>query len=125
MKESQKVVTINGEDFQIALFPGSKGIRLLNKIRAIALPAIAELQKEEGSTDEVVSAFIAKVMEGMDKVDVEALVKEIITAVSKNNIAINFDIEFAGEYDKLFLLVKEVVMFNFGSVFRLVGSNVE
>lgn len=125
MKLTQKTVTLNGEEFQINLVPGSKGIRLLNKIRAIALPALAELQKEEGSTDDVMGAFIQKVMEGMDKVDIEALVKELIGACSKNNVAINFDIEFMGEYDKLFFLVKEVVMFNFGSVFRLVGSNVE
>jgi hypothetical protein len=125
MKVTQKTVTLNGEEFQINLVPGSKGIRLLNKIRAIALPALAELQKEEGSTDDIMGAFIQKVMEGMDKVDIEALVKELITACSKNNVAINFDMEFMGEYDKLFFLVKEVVMFNFGSVFRLVGSNVE
>lgn len=127
MKQTQKIVPINGEDFQLNLFPGGKGLRLLNKIRGIAIPALAELQKEANKGEEeagdVIGVFISKVMEGMDKVDVEALVKELITSVSKDNMAINFDTEFAGEYDKLIALVKEVIMFNFGSVFTLVGSN--
>jgi hypothetical protein len=37
-------------------------------------------------------------------------------------MAINFDMEFAGKYDKLFNLVKEILEFNFGSVFTLFGS---
>ncbi|MNG33800.1 hypothetical protein D3C84_1201320 [compost metagenome] len=55
--------------------------------------------------------------------DVETLIKELIQTVSKSNMAINYDMEFAGEYDKLFLLVQEVVEFNFGSVFTLLGSD--
>ncbi len=125
MKQTQKVVIINDEEYQINLFPGSRGLRLLNKIRAIALPALAELQKEEGTADDIMTAFISKIMEGMDKVDVEALVKEIVSGASKNNMAINFDTEFMGEYDKLLLLVKEVALFNFGSVFQVVGSSAQ
>jgi hypothetical protein len=64
-----------------------------------------------------------KLFDNLDTVDVEALIKELVaSSATKGSMAINFDMEFSGEYGKLFTLVKEIVEFNYGSVFTLFGS---
>jgi len=118
----QKTVSVNGEDFLITQLPATKGTRVLKVLVALIGPAFAEITKD-GATDGVGRAM-EKVFDQLDQVDVEGLLKALIETCSKGNMAINFDNEFAGEYDKLFKLCREVVEFNYGSVFTLLGSSV-
>ena len=57
-------------------------------------------------------------IEQFDKVDVVALIKELLSGVTKGTATINFDQEFAGRYGVIFDLVKEVLKFNFADVFQ-------
>lgn len=111
----QKTVTVKGDAYILTHISATKGVRLLKQIVKLVGPAMAT---KEGT----LTAALEKLFENLDSVDVEALVKELVNSASKGSVAINFDTEFAGEYDKLFLLVKEVAEFNFGSVFTLLGS---
>lgn len=112
----QKQVTIGGDTFTITHLPATKGIRVLKEVAKLAGPIMAA--KESGDFGVIASTII----ENLEQVNIEGLLKELINSVSKGSVAINFDMEFAGAYDKLFNLTKEVLEFNFGSVFTLLGS---
>lgn len=116
---AQKNVTIDGEDFQITTFPATRGFRILKELTRLLGPAFAEWAK--GGEDGMALAVNA-IVDNLDSVNVENLVKELISSVSKGSVAVNFDMEFAGNYNKLFLLVREVIQLNYGSVFTVLGS---
>jgi len=103
----------------ITHFPALRGTRVLKQLTKLIGPSFATLQ---GGGD--LGAALNILFENLDQ-NVEQLIVELVGSCSKGNgVGLNFDMEFAGEYDKLFLLVKEVVEFNFGSVFTLLGSAV-
>lgn len=115
----QKHVTIKGESYMLTHMPASRGIRVLKQLGKLVGPAIGSIQAGG------MSAAISTLFDNIDAVDVETLIKELVSTASKGNVAINYDMEFAGAYDKLFLLVQEVVEFNFGSVFTLLDSDAQ
>lgn len=127
MALKQHTVTIGDEQFLLQTIPATKGLKLLKQITKLVGPAFGELTKGGDNPDGVIGSAIGKLIENLDQVEVELLVKELVSSATKGTITINFDTEFAGEYAKLFHLTKEIVDFNYGSVFTLVGigSNVE
>lgn len=114
---SQKTVNIKGDDYIITHMPAGRGVRVLKQLGKLAGPAFSSYQSGG------LSGAISALFDNIDSVDVENLIKELVATASKGSMAINYDMEFAGAYDKLFLLVQEVVEFNFGSVFTLLGSD--
>lgn len=118
MAIQQKTVQVLGTDYMLTHFPAMRGTRVLKQLTQLIGPSLATLQ---GGGD--LGAALNILFENLDG-NVEQLIVELVSTASKGSMAINFDMEFAGAYDKLFLLVKEVVDFNFGSVFTLLGSAV-
>lgn len=118
MSIQQKSVEVAGESYFLTQFPATKGIKILKQLIKLVGPAAAEIFK-----DGDIGGAVGKLVENLDNVDVENLIKEMIGSVSKGNVAINFDNEFAGSYSKLLLLIREIVEFNFGDVFTILGSN--
>jgi hypothetical protein len=122
----QKTVTINSEDFLLSTIPATKGIKLLKQLTKLIGPSFTELLK--GGDDVTPNAnpmglAMEKLFDNLDTVDVESLIKELVAlSATKGSMSINFDMEFAGDYGKLLMLVKEIVEFNYGSVFTLLGS---
>lgn len=112
----QKTVSVRGTDYMLTHLPATKGVRVLKQLGKLVGPAIGSYQSAG------IPAAIAVLFDNIESVDVETLIKELVGSASKGSMGINFDMEFAGEYDKLMLLVQEVVEFNFGSVFTLLGS---
>ncbi len=120
MAIGQKQVTILGTEYLITHFPAMRGTRVLKQLTKILGPALVQMQGD--GQDKIGNAMNA-LFENLDQ-GVEQLIVELVSTCSKGSVGINFDMEFAGEYDKLFLLVREVIEFNFGSVFTLLGSAV-
>lgn len=118
MAIGQKQVTILGTEYLLTHFPAMRGTRVLKQLTKLIGPSFATLQ---GGGD--LGAALNILFDNLDQ-NVEQLIVELVSTCSKGSVGINFDMEFAGEYDKLFLLVKEVVEFNFGTVFTLLGSAV-
>jgi len=114
----QKTVNIKGTDYLITQLPAMKGVRVFKVLVKFIGPAFATFQK-----DQDLSGAMTALFDNIDATPVEGLLQELMSTVSKGSVAVNFDSEFAGEYDRLFLLSKEVVEFNFGSVFTLLGSD--
>ncbi|QYW06633.1 hypothetical protein uav_102 [Pseudomonas phage UAVern] len=118
MAIGQKHVTIHGTEYLITHFPAMRGTRVLKQLTKLIGPSFATLQAGGD-----LGTALNILFDNLDQ-NVEQLIVELVSTCSKGSVGINFDMEFAGEYDKLFLLVKEVVDFNFGSVFTLLGSAV-
>ncbi|WKV20447.1 hypothetical protein 16Q_054 [Pseudomonas phage 16Q] len=119
MAIKQKEVTIKDETYLLTQLPGMTGLKLGKQLIKTLGPSFAVLQGEGGG----ISAALNILFENLDD-NAEALVIALASSASKGSMAINFNSEFAGEYDKLFLLVKEIVEFNYGSVFQMLGSDV-
>ena len=79
-------------------------------------PSLAKYQ-----ADHDFSGAMKELFDNIDKVPVENLIQNLMLTVFKGSMAINFDTEFAGKYDLLYALTKDVIEFNFGSVFSLIG----
>lgn len=117
----QKTVEINGTTYQLTQFPGGKGIGYSKRIAKFILPAFSEMVQGE-ENENVFGKVIQKVWENLDLLE-ESLIKElVVTGATKGNMAINFDMEFAGNYVTLFELLKEIILFNFEDVFTYLGS---
>lgn len=117
MAIGQKQVNIKGTDYLITHFPAMRGTRILKQLTKVLGPSLVAMQGD--GADKIGDALHA-LFDNLDQ-GVEQLIVELVSTCSKGSVGINFDMEFAGEYDKLFLLVKEVVEFNFGSVFTVLG----
>ncbi len=122
MAIGQKLVTIKGTEYMLTHIQAGRGVVLMKHLSKLLGPAIGKMVTPEGE-DVDVSAIIDAVLDNLDNVDIEELCRRLMTGATRNNMAINFDMEFAGEYDKLYELLKAIVEFNFGSVFQLFGSN--
>lgn len=117
----KKEVVIKGNTYGLILLPATKGVSVLKAVLKVLGPAWAELNKQDQSS--AMSGAIAALIENIDKVEVEALVNNLLLTATKENKALIVDVEFAGKYDVMFLLLKEIFEFNFGSVFDLLASD--
>lgn len=115
----QKTVNVMGTEYMLTHMPAIRGTRMLKRLVKLIGPAMATFQK-----DQDLSGAMNALFDNLDD-NVEALLVELVASANKGSMVINFDNEFAGEYDRLFLLVKEIVEFNFGSVFSLLGSDAQ
>jgi len=122
----QKQVTIGKSQYLLHQFGAIEGIRYQKALAAVILPAIAEITKSGGMSDEgAMSIAMGKLAENIDKIDEKMIEAMVVRGATKDSVAINFDNDFAGKYMELFQLLKEIVMFNFGSVFTMLGSDEE
>jgi hypothetical protein len=124
MAIKQKTIEVNGSEYLITQLGALKGTRVLKEITKLVGPAFAQMQKKDGDGESgTIGDALGILFENLDNANIEGMIMELANTVAKSNgSAINFDMEFAGEYDKLFLVLKEVAEFNFGSVFTLFGS---
>ena len=121
MPVSTKTVSINDTEFQIAQFTATRGLKYFKLITQLVAPSFSELQIAQESGEGLTKA-VTLLVENMDKVGFETLVKDLLSQTTKEGKEIMFDLEFAGAYDTLFELIMEVVKFNFGSVFTGKGG---
>lgn len=118
---TRKVVPIDGIDYEIQAFAATKGIRIFQKLAKLigpAFQALSDAKDEEAAS----AAAISALFESMDEVAVDELMKELMANVTKEKVALNFDIEFMANYGLLVKLAQEVVMLNWGSLFSVLGT---
>lgn len=117
----QKTINLEGQDYLITAFPATRGWKYAKQLIKVLGPAWAEIAKAQNEEEAIASA-VATLADKMDTVNIDQLLQDLITGVSKNSVAINFDMEFSANYGLLFSLLQEVVKLNYGSVFSLLGS---
>ncbi|ALT58347.1 hypothetical protein JHP_0077 [Pseudomonas phage JHP] len=113
---NQRTVIHNGTEYTINLLPATRGIAVLKQLTSLLGPSLAKYQ-----ADHDFAGAMKELFDNIDKVPVENLIQNLMLTVFKGSMAINFDSEFAGKYDLLYALTKDVIEFNFGSVFSLIG----
>lgn len=113
----QKEVTVKGDKYLITQFGGIRGVKYGKRVAKIILPILSVVFSQEGE-DINIGRIMDVVVDNIDQLD-EQLIQELMQNVSKNGTSIDFDKEFAGNYDTLFILLQEVIEFNFQSLFQL------
>jgi hypothetical protein len=122
----QKTVTVGGNSYLMNQFGAIEGLRYQKALAQVILPAIAEISKSEKlSEGQALSLAMSKLAENIDKIDEKMIEAMVTRGATIGSMAIDFDTQFAGKYLELFQLLKEIVMFNFGSVFTMLGSEEE
>lgn len=111
----------NGSTYTINTIPASKGLGVMKSVLKLTGSSIKGYLSA-ANDEEAVGNLIEGLVDNIDNADVEKLIQNLVSTVVKDNMAINFDEEFGGNYGDLFVIVKEVFTHNFGSVFSLVGS---
>lgn len=119
----QKQVEINGDTYLITQFPARKGIRIGKKVAKIILPAIGKMyggdEKELNLGD-----MFEVIAENLDELD-DKTIDELLSETTVNKYTIDADNLFAGNYGTLFLLLWEIIEFNFSSVFSTLTGDTE
>lgn len=118
MAIEQRVVTVAGNDYLITHLPTTKGLVVMKSLVKLLGPVLGSLTETSGP-----SVLVEALAENIDNVDVVELIQRLMVTVTKaNGQPLNFETDFAGQYHVLIALAKEVVDFNYGSVFTLLGS---
>ena len=119
----QKEFEFEGVKYMATAFPAMKGLNIWKRITKLVGPALLAMAGDGSVLDNKSAMQLAAeaLIEGLDRVEVEQLVQELVASVSKGNMTINFDMEFSASYDKLAVVVWEVVQLNFGSLFSKKG----
>ncbi len=114
----QTTVTVGGDEYLISSFPSTRGLGIMKRLAKLIGPAISEMSKENAT----VASALACLFENMESTGFEQLMLDLTSGVTKNNMALNFDMEFSGEYEKLYQIIEHVVTLNYGSVFQMLGT---
>ena len=120
-------VTIDNVDYKITQFAATDGLRIKAELLRLCGDAlsVAFITNEKGESELNIGAIVASIVENLDKVDVAALLRKLMSRVTKGAYAIDFDQEFAGNYSALYSLVVEVLKVNYGDVLKKLGIGVQ
>lgn len=121
MAITYKEINIDGVDYEISAFSATKGIRVFKTLGKLIGPALKSLSDATDAEDASVKA-ITSLLQSMDDVAVEELMKDLMSCVSKGKVGIQFETEFQADYGKLVKLAQEVVNLNYGSLFTMLGT---
>ncbi len=135
MSFKQHVVNIDSKSYVINPFTFVEGKRIEAQLIKYLSPIVATMMAAGAGADIDVDSITSKDLDFSEKLisafhemftvhPVDDIVKfqcDILSKVQKDGRTIDLDKEFACEYDKAFELMKEVVMFNFKSVFQKLG----
>lgn len=120
MAITRKTVEFDGTEYEIQAFVATKGIRIFKTLAKLIGPsfkALSEAKDEEAAA----SLAIVALLDSMDDVAVDELMKQLMSGVTKNKAELNFETEFMANYGLLIKLAQEVVNLNWGSLFSALG----
>ncbi len=121
---------IEGSNYSVTQLPARKALRLKTKLIKCFGPMLAQLfltvSDGESESDKKISLVhaIEILSQSIDENTFENLVMELLQGVRKNGVELNqatFDLEFAGNFKELYLVLFFVIEVNFSSFFSLIG----
>ena len=118
MARISKDVVIGDNTYRITQMPGDKVVRKMLWLMKFG-GIVAEGITSHGNW---VSA-VAVALVSQDDEEVMTFIKDLMGHITKNNVVINFNEEFAGNCSLLIDLVQESLMLNYGDVFTKLGFN--
>ena len=119
---SQHIERINNKAYIINSFKGREGWSYLPRLTKYVFPFIGFMFNENKDDSEIISQLIGLLSDENQK-EVEQLLVDLVANVEVDNMKIDFDKEFAENYDTFLLLVIQVIKLNYlGSFQRLVTN---
>ena len=119
----QTIITINERTYIINAFKGLKGWSYLPRLTKYIFPFIGFIFNQDSTDDDVIATLVS-LLSGENAKEVEQLIIEMVSDVNVDGSRVDFDTEFAQNYDALLKLVVEVLKLNYqGSFQRLVTAS--
>lgn len=126
---SLNIQEFNGKKYIVSAFKGRKGLQLKVRLLKVASPMLDEIQSlgdaDDAKSNDAIFKLIKKLVEETDTDEVLSILEELMTCVTTENGAVDFDTEFQKNYVSLYKLSAEVIKENYGDVFSALGMNVE
>ena len=120
--QNQKVVRLNDKAYMINAFKGLTGWSYLPRLTKYVFPFIG-FMLNEGKGDEEVVEQLVSLLTGENAKEVEQLIIDMVSDIQVDNSRIDFDNEFAQNYDSLILLFVEVIKINYLDSFQRLVTN--
>lgn len=119
----QTIITINERTYIINAFKGLKGWSYLPRLTKYIFPFIGFFFNRDSTDDDVIATLVS-LLSGENAKEVEQLIIEMVSDVNVDGSRVDFDTEFAQNYDALLKLVVEVLNLNYQDSFqRLVTAS--
>lgn len=119
----QTIININDRTYIINAFKGLKGWSYLPRLTKYIFPFIGFIFNQDSTDDDVIATLVS-LLSGENAKEVEQLIIEMVSDVNVDGSRVDFDTEFAQNYDALLKLVVEVLKLNYQDSFqRLVTTS--
>lgn len=119
---------IDGSTYSVTQMTARRALRMQARLLKLLGPAASALfvaaTKDLKSADDSIPKAIAYLGENLDEKTFDSLVMELMAGVRKDNHELTpatIDMEFAGDLNTLFLVLKFVLEVNFGDFFSEKG----
>ncbi len=119
---SQHIERINNKAYVINSFKGREGWSYLPRLTKYVFPFIGFMFNENKDDSEIISQLIGLLSDENQK-EVEQLLVDLVSNVEVDNMKIDFDKEFAENYDAFLLLVIQVIKLNYLKSFQRLVTN--
>ena len=119
---SQHIERINNKAYVINSFKGREGWSYLPRLTKYVFPFIGFMFNENKDDSEIISQLIGLLSDENQK-EVEQLLVDLVSNVEVDNMKIDFDKEFAENYDAFLLLVIQVIKLNYLESFQRLVKN--
>ena len=119
---SQHIERINNKAYVINSFKGREGWSYLPRLTKYVFPFIGFMFNENKDDSEIISQLNGLLSDGNQK-EVEQLLVDLVSNVEVDNMKIDFDKEFAENYDAFLLLVIQVIKLNYLESFQRLVTN--
>ena len=119
---SQHIERINNKAYVINSFKGREGWSYLPRLTKYVFPFIGFMFNENKDDSEIISQLIGLLSDENQK-EVEQLLVDLVSNVEVDNMKIDFDKEFAENYDAFLLLVIQVTKLNYLESFQRLVTN--
>ena len=119
---SQHIEKINNKAYVINSFKGREGWSYLPRLTKYVFPFIGFMFNENKDDSEIISQLIGLLSDENQK-EVEQLLVDLVSNVEVDNMKIDFDKEFAENYDAFLLLVIQVIKLNYLESFQRLVTN--
>ena len=121
---SQHIERINNKAYVINSFKGREGWSYLPRLTKYVFPFIGFMFNENKDDSEIISQLIGLLSDENQK-EVEQLLVDLVSNVEVDNMKIDFDKEFAENYDAFLLLVIQVIKLNYHGSFQRLVTNLQ
>ena len=119
----QTIITINDRTYIINAFKGLKGWSYLPRLTKYIFPFVGFIFNRDSTDDDVIATLVS-LLSGENAKEVEQLIIEMVSDVNVDGSRVDFDTEFAQNYDALLKLAVEVLKLNYQDSFqRLVTAS--